>query len=94
MVGEGRANVLFEAAGGCGSWCAVGQVRQDGCGGLLVARLKVAEGFFGRSGLLCVAALFVPLGGGAGEVHGGEEQGDGESARLVGGVGELLGGLA
>ncbi|GGZ20835.1 hypothetical protein GCM10010365_46450 [Streptomyces poonensis] len=67
MVGEGHANVLFVAAGGCGSWCAAGQVRQGGCGGLLVARLEVAEGFFGRCGLLFVVALFVPLGGGAGQ---------------------------
>ncbi|GAA5208608.1 hypothetical protein GCM10023323_28810 [Streptomyces thinghirensis] len=73
VVGEGHANVLFEAVSGCGSWCAAGQ---DGWGGLLVARLEVAEGFFGCCGLLFVAALCVPLGGGAGQVHGGEEQGD------------------
>ena len=84
VVGEGRAEVLLEAAGGVGSWGAAGQVRQDGCGGLLVARLEVAEGFLGRCGLLFVAALLVPLGGGAGQVHGGEEQGDGESPPLEG----------
>lgn len=94
VAGEGGAEVLFEAAGGLGSWCAAGQVCQDGCGGLLVAGLEVAEGFVGCCGLLFVAALFVPLGGGAGQVDGGEEQGDGESAGFVGGVGEFLGGLA
>ncbi|TGZ13173.1 hypothetical protein DV517_72570 [Streptomyces sp. S816] len=94
VVGVGRADVLLVAAGGCGSWCAAGQVRQDGCGGLLVASLEVAEGFFGRGCLLFVAALGVPVGGGAGQVDGGEEQGDGESAWLVGGVGEFLGSLA
>ncbi|WP_330240553.1 hypothetical protein [Streptomyces sp. NBC_00525] len=52
MVGEGRTRVLLVAAGGCGSWCAAGQVRQDGCGSLLVARLEVAEGFFGCCRLL------------------------------------------
>ncbi len=94
VVGEGRANVLFEAVGGCGSWRAAGQVSQDGCGGLLVARLEVAQSFLDHGGLLFVASLLVPLGGGAGQVHGGEEQGDREPARLAGGVGEFLGGLA
>ncbi|GGQ13747.1 hypothetical protein GCM10010215_43360 [Streptomyces virginiae] len=65
VVGEGRANVLLETTDSCGSWCAAGQVSQDGCGGLLVARLEMAEGFFGRSGLLFVTSLLVPLGGGA-----------------------------
>lgn len=94
VVGEGRAEVPLEAAGGLGSWCVAGQLCQDGCGGLLVAGLEVAEGFVGCCGLLLVAALLVPLRGGSGQVHGGEEQGDGESARFVGGVGEFLGGLA
>lgn len=62
MVGESRTNVLLVAAGGRGSWCAASQVRQDGYGGLLVARLEAEEGFLGRSGLLFVAALFVPRG--------------------------------
>lgn len=94
VVGEGCAEVLLEAAGGVGSWGAAGQVCQDGGGGLLVAGLKVAEGFVGCCGLLLVAALVVPVGGGAGEVDGGEEEGDGESAGAVAGVGEFLGGLA
>lgn len=37
--GEGHADVLLVAAGGRGSRCAAAQVRQDGWGGLLVARL-------------------------------------------------------
>jgi hypothetical protein len=61
---------------------------------LLAARLEVAEGFLSCGGLLVVAALFMPLGGSAGQAHGGEEQGDGESAWLVRRVGEFLGGLA
>lgn len=66
VVREGHVNVLLEAAGGRGSRCAAGQVGQDGWGSLLVARLEVAECFLGRSGLLFVAALLVPVGSGAG----------------------------
>lgn len=52
VVGEGGAHVLLESAGDGGSWCSVGKLRQDGCGGLLVAGLEVAEGFVGCCGLL------------------------------------------
>ncbi len=39
VVGDGRTKVLLEAAGGCGTWCAEGEVRQGRCGGLLVGNL-------------------------------------------------------
>ena len=83
VVGEDCAQVLLEAVGCCGTWCATGEIRQDWLGGLLVTGLQVAEGFFGRGGLLLVTTLLMPLGGGARHVERGEDQGDGESARIV-----------
>ncbi len=94
MDGKGCAKVLLEPAGGCGAWSAAGEVRQDRFGGLLVARLEVAESFLNCCRLLRVATLFVPLGGGAGQVQGREEHGYGEPVRLAGGIGEFLGSLS
>ena len=83
MVGKGSAKVLCETVDGCGAWSALGEGRQDRFADLLVARLEVANGFPGGSRLLRVAALLVPDGGGAGQVQGRENHGDGESARLA-----------
>jgi len=63
VVGEDCAQILLETAGGCGARCAMGEIRQDWLGGLLVTGLQVAEGFLGRGGLLLVAVLLMPLGG-------------------------------
>ncbi|PNE38981.1 hypothetical protein AOB60_34230 [Streptomyces noursei] len=94
VVGDGLSHGVLEAFGGLGAWGMSAEVRQDGLGGLAVALLQVAEGFLGRCCLLLVATLFVPLGSGASQVQGGEDHGDGQAARNVGGVGEFLGGLA
>lgn len=94
MVWDDLAHGGREALDGLGAWGTSGEIRQDGLGGLAVALLQVAEGFLGRCCLLLVTALLVPLGGGAGQVQGGEDHGDGEAAGNVGGVGEFLGGLA
>jgi hypothetical protein len=93
VVGEDCTQILLEAADGCGARCLTGEIRQDRLGGLLVTGLQMAEGFFGRCGLLLVAALLMPLGGRPRHVERGEDQGDGESARIVRGIGEFLGGF-
>ncbi len=86
LVGEGHAHVLLRSGGRL--WLVV-----RGWGGLLASRLEAAEGFLSCYRLLFLSALFVPFAGGVGQVHGGGDQSDGESARCAGRVGELFGGL-
>lgn len=80
LGGDGVADRGLEAIGVLLAGCAAGELGQDGSGVLLVAGLEVVESLFGCGCLLFVAALGVPVGGGSGQVEGGEEHGDGEAA--------------